>query len=260
MQMSLARDQASALAWEKSIGLTTCLGRVLVVSNDRHLRSTLAQFLERHRCQTVETAGEDLLRQLESGRYALVVVDFEALGAAGYAILGRIRLQSCVPLILIADAERADIDYVLGLELGADDVLMRPVRPNELLARARAILRRQEIGRNVAGSMAIRGFRFDGWEFEHRRRLLRDAEGAFLELTKREFTLLSAFLEAPRRALSRVHLMHATRTHEDIYDRSIDVQVLRLRRRLESRPTSQGWIQTVRGVGYRFDASVETLF
>ncbi len=87
--MTPARDQAGALAWEKSIGLTTCLGRVLIVSNDRELRTTIAQFLERHRCQIVETAGDDLLRQLQSGRYALVVVDFEALGAAGYAILGQ---------------------------------------------------------------------------------------------------------------------------------------------------------------------------
>ena len=258
--MTPASDMTGALAWEKSIGLTTCLGRVLIVSDDRELRTTIAQFLERHRCEIVETAADDLLRQLQKGRFALVLVDFEALGAAGYAILGRIRLQSCVPLILIADKKRADIDYVVGLELGADDVLVRPVRLNELLARARAILRRQEIGRNAVGSQAIRGFRFDGWEFNHKQRLLCDAEGAAVELTKREFSLLSAFLEAPRRPLSRVHLMHATRTHEDIYDRSIDVQVLRLRRRLEGRPTSQGWIQTVRGLGYRFEARVETLF
>lgn len=258
--MTQANETPGALVWEKSLGLTTCLGRVLVVSDDRELRTGIAHFLERHRCQIVETDGDELLQQLQKGRYALAVIDFTALGPAGYALLGRIRLQTCVPLILIADEKRADIDYVVGLELGADDVLVRPIRPNELLARARAILRRQEIGRNAVGSQVVRGFRFDGWELQHKRRLLSDAEGSTVELTKREFTLLSAFLEAPRRPLSRVHLMHATRTHEDIYDRSIDVQVLRLRRRLESRPSSQRWIRTVRGLGYRFEASVETLF
>ncbi len=258
--MTAIEAEAGALAWEKSLGLTTCLGRVLVVSDDRDLRGGIAAFLERHRCEIVETGGDDLLMQLRRGRYALVIVDFEALGPSGYAILGRIRMQSCVPLILIADERRADIDYVAGLELGADDVLVRPIRQNELLARARAILRRQEIGRNAVGSQVARGFRFDGWELHNKRRSLADATGSAIELTKREFILLAAFLEAPRRPLSRVHLMHATRTHEDIYDRSIDVQVLRLRRRLEGRPTSQSWIRTVRGVGYRFEASVETLF
>ncbi|EQB32152.1 response regulator transcription factor [Sphingobium ummariense] len=258
--MMQTHDLAGALAWEKSLGLTTCLGRVLIVSDDHDLRSGIARFLERHRCQIVETDGDDLLRQLQKGRFALAVVDFPALGPAGYALLSRIRLQTCVPLILISDQNRADIDYVVGLELGADDVLVRPVRPNELLARARAILRRQEIGRSAVGSQILRGFRFDGWELHSRQRSLSDAEGTSVELTKREFTLLSAFLEAPQRPLSRVHLMHATRTHEDIYDRSIDVQVLRLRRRLESRPTSRNWILTVRGIGYRFEARVETLF
>lgn len=255
-----APDASGGLAWEQSLGLTTSLGKVLVVSNNAALRTRLSSFLERHRGEIVPIEAHNLLRYLERGRYGLMIVDFDSLGPSGFAILGRIRMQTFVPLILLTDERRADIDYVVGLELGADDVLIHPFEPRELLARARAILRRQEIGRSIAGSPTVRGFRFDGWELHQKTRSLRDASGAVIELSKREFSLLTCFLEAPLRPLSRLHLMRATRMHEDIFDRSIDVQILRLRRKLEANPSARNWIKTVRGIGYCFEAQVETLF
>lgn len=260
MRADESPDRSGGLAWDQSLGLTTSLGRVLVVSNDVDLRKKLATFLQRHRGEIVEIESGSWLGYLERESYGLMVVDFDSLGPAGFAMLGRIRMLTFVPLILLTDKRRADIDYVVGLELGADDVLVHPFEPRTLLTRARAILRRQEIGRSLAGSPTVRGFRFDGWELHHKGRCLRDANGGIIDLSKREFSLLTCFLEAPQRPLSRLHLMRATRMHEDIFDRSIDVQILRLRRKLEANPSARNWIKTVRGIGYRFEARVETLF
>ena len=128
----------------------------------------------------------------------------------------------------------------------------------ELLARVRAVLRRQEIGRAARARDPERGgYRFNGWKLERRGRKLVDASNAPVPLSKGEYALLLAFLEAPERPLSREHLLQATRIHEDIFDRSIDVQVLRLRRKLENDPSAPRVIQTERGVGYVFTVPVE---
>jgi DNA-binding response OmpR family regulator len=151
-----------------------------------------------------------------------------------------------------------EIDRVVGLELGADDYVVKPFSPRELLARIRAVLRRQEMGRVARARDPERGgYRFGGWRLERRGRKLFDANETPIPLSKGEYALLLAFLEAPQRPLSREHLLQATRIHEDIFDRSIDVQVLRLRRRLEADPSAPRVILTERGVGYVFAMPVE---
>jgi DNA-binding response OmpR family regulator len=147
---------------------------------------------------------------------------------------------------------------IVGLELGADDYVVKPFSMRELLARVRAVLRRQEIGRVARAHDPERGgYRFEGWQLERRGRRLVDPGGVQVPLTRGEYTLLLAFLEAPQRALSREQLLLATRIHEDIFDRSIDVQVMRLRRKLEIDPTAPRVIRTEHGIGYVFALLVD---
>jgi len=153
---------------------------------------------------------------------------------------------------------------VVGLELGADDYVTKPFSLRELLARARAVLRRRAASAQVSepekGREPERGrCRFGGWQLDRRLRRLTDAESRPVSLTKGEYALLVAFLDAPQRPLTREHLLQATRVHEDVFDRSIDVQVLRLRRKLETDPSAPRVIQTERGIGYVFALPVETL-
>ena len=166
--------------------------------------------------------------------------------------------QSKSEIPVIITSHRADdVDPIVNLELGVDDYIVRP-SPRELLARTRAILRRGQVTR-VAESREGDGggYRFNGWQLERRRRRLVDPNEETVPLSKGEYALLLAFLEAPGRPLAREHLLRATRVHEDIFDRSIDVQVLRLRRKLEIDPNSARMIRTERGIGYVFALPVE---
>src|SRR5205823_5978196 len=145
----------------------------------------------------------------------------------GFDLLREVRSSSDVPVVVITGHRREDVDRVVGLELGADDYLTKPFNLRELLARVRAVLRRLDGARAAAAREPQRGsFRFYGWQLDRKNRRLTDPAGAPVALTKGEYALLVAFLEAPRRALSREHLLHATRVHEDVFDRSIDVQIL----------------------------------
>ncbi len=172
------------------------------------------------------------------------------------------RSNSDVAVIIVTGHRRDDIDRVVGLELGADDYLTKPFNLRELLARVRAVLRRFDGGRPAAARDRERDrsrFRFSGWQLDQRARRLTDPDGAPVTLTKGEYALLVAFLEAPQRPLSREHLLQATRVHEDVFDRSIDVQILRLRRKLERDPSAPSVIQTERGVGYVLAVPVERI-
>jgi len=171
--------------------------------------------------------------------------------------LRSIRSKSDIPVIMTSD--RSDeIDRIISLELGADDYIVRP-SPRELLARARAILRRREMARAArTRDPEGGGYRFNGWRLERRGRRLVDANGIPVSLSKGEYALLVAFLEESQRPLSREHLMQATRIHEDTFDRSIDMQVLRLRRKLEVDPSAPRVIRTERGIGYIFALPVQS--
>jgi two-component system, OmpR family, response regulator len=191
----------------------------------------------------------------------LVILDLRLGSEDGLDLLREVRLGSEVPVIIITGHRRDDIDRVVGLELGADDYLTKPFNLRELLARVRAVLRRFDVGRAAPPARdPERGrYRFSGWQLDRRNRQLTDPAGTQVALTKGEYAMLVAFLEAPQRPLSREQLLQATRIHENVFDRSIDVQILRLRRKLERDPSAPRVIRTERGVGYVFAVPVERI-
>lgn len=233
---------------------------VLVVTQDCELRERITVYLGEHRCRAIGASDMPPTARLQTDRFSLLVLDVQLEPLDGFDVLRRVRAQSDIPVIMITRKRRDDFDCVVGLELGADDVLGEPLNPRELLARARAILRRHGRVHQSPAESQRGGYRFMGWELRRRSRTLTDPTGRVVNLTKNEYALLNAFLETPGRPLSRVHLMRATRPHEDMYDRSIDVQVLRLRRKLQPEPCAQPLIRTQRGVGYVLDVPVEPLF
>ena len=198
---------------------------------------------------------------LAAGQPSLVLLDLRLDREDGLDLLRELRAYSDLPVIIMTGHRRDEIDRVVGLELGADDYITKPFGLRELLARIRAVLRRHQTGRGTAPALEAesRGYRFAGWMIDQRRRILTNPAGEPVPLTKGEFGLLLAFLEAPGRPLSREQLLQATRVHEDIFDRSIDVQVLRLRRKLEVDPSVPNAIRTERGIGYSFGLKVEPL-
>ncbi|MBV9246334.1 MAG: response regulator [Methylobacteriaceae bacterium] len=235
--------------------------RVLVVEDDPALQRMILDYFENNGIRTlVASAREEMARQLGTSDVNLVILDLRLGHEDGLDLLREIRSTSEVPVIIITGHRRDEIDRVVGLELGADDYLTKPFNLRELLARVRAVLRRFETGRAAPPrerEPEQGRLRFSGWQLDRRVRRLTDPGGAPVALTKGEYALLVAFLEAPQRPLSREHLLQATRVHEDVFDRSIDVQILRLRRKLEREPSAPRFIQTERGVGYVFAVAVE---
>ena len=232
---------------------------VLVVEDDPALQRMILNYLEENSIRTLAASVRwEMVRELKSAEVNLVILDLRLGQEDGLDLLREVRSHSDVPVIIITGHRRDDIDRVVGLELGADDYLTKPFNLRELLARVRAVLRRFEAGRAPPAREPERGrWRFSGWQLDRRTRRLTDPDGAPVALTKGEYALLIAFLDAPQRPLSREHLLQATRLHEDVFDRSIDVQILRLRRKLERNPSAPRFIQTERGVGYVFAVPVE---
>jgi two-component system OmpR family response regulator len=232
---------------------------VLVVEDDPALQRMILNYFEENNIHTLVAANrQEMVSQLGDAVVNLVILDLRLGQEDGLDLLREVRLNSDVPVIIITGHRRDDIDRVVGLELGADDYLTKPFNLRELLARVRAVLRRFEAGRTAPARDPERGrFRFSGWQLDRRNRQLTDPAGAPVALTKGEYAMLLAFLEAPQRPLSREQLLHATRVHGDVFDRSIDVQILRLRRKLERDPSAPRVIQTERGVGYVFAVAVE---
>jgi DNA-binding response OmpR family regulator len=232
-----------------------------VVEDDVTMRHLVMNYLEEHDIRAVAASRRDEVSALfMRGELDLVILDLRLGQEDGLDLLREIRSHSDVPIIITTGHRRDEIDRVVGLELGADDYITKPFGLRELLARIRAVLRRREIGNSAAARDAEKGrCRFGGWLLDRRSRRLTNSRGELVGLTKGEYSLLVAFLDAPQRPLSREHLLQATRIHEDVFDRSIDVQVLRLRRKLESDPSTPSIIQTERGVGYIFSLPVEVL-
>jgi two-component system, OmpR family, response regulator len=235
--------------------------RVLVVDDDPLAKRMLVNYLEQHDMRvTSASQRQDVLRQFAVGEPSLIILDVRLGREDGLDLLREIRSRSDVPVIITSGQRCEEIDRVVGLELGADDYVTKPFGPRELLARIRAVLRRQDAVRTAAQREARQGrCRFGGWQLDRRARRLTGPAGAPVALTKSEYALLLAFVDAPQRPLSREHLMQATRMHEDLFDRSIDVQILRLRRKLEADRSAPRIIQTERGVGYVFALPVESL-
>jgi two-component system, OmpR family, response regulator len=235
--------------------------RILLVDDDAAAQHMVASYLEEHNFLVATATGrQEIAQQFKVAEPSLVILDLRLGQEDGLDLLREIRADSDVPVIIITGHRRDEIDRVVGLELGADDYITKPFGLRELLARIRAVLRRRETAHAATQRDTGRGrLRFAGWELDRRLRRLTDPAGTIVALTKGEYALLLAFLEAPGRPLTREHLLQATRVHEDVFDRSIDVQVLRLRRKLESDPSAPQFILTERGIGYVFAMSVETV-
>ena len=221
-------------------------------------RMILNYFAENNIRTLVANNRQEMVDRLGNAEVNLLILDLRLGSEDGLDLLREVRVSSEVPVIIITGHRRDDIDRVVGLELGADDYLTKPFNLRELLARVRAVLRRFDVGRAAPVRDPERGrFRFSGWQLDRRIRQLTDPAGTPVALTKGEYAMLLAFLEAPQRPLSREQLLQATRVHEDVFDRSIDVQILRLRRKLERDPNAPRVIRTERGVGYVFAVAVE---
>ena len=235
------------------------MSHIVVADDDQAVRQMLADYLADQNIPARSASNRaELHRQLKDMQPSMILLDLELGQEDGLDVLREIRSRSDVPIIIMTGHRSDEIDRVVGLELGADDYIIKPFGLRELLARVRAVLRRQEMGRaaRTRGSEGG-GYRFAGWRLERRFRRLVDPNGANVRLSNAEYALLLAFLEAPQRPLTREQLLQATRVHDDIYDRAIDAQVLRLRRKLELDPRAPRIIQTERGVGYVFALAVE---
>ena len=237
------------------------LAHVLVVDDDPALRAMLGEYLGGHGLRVTTVAdGEAMRRALVREAVDLVVLDLRLPGEDGLALARGLRDEGTVPIVLLT-GRTEEADRVAGLELGADDYVTKPFSPRELVARIRAVLRRTRSAVQPPLEDGRRAFRFDGWELNLRTRRLLAPDGRKLELTNGEFSLLAAFCAAPQRVLSREQLLALSRLHAaEVYDRTIDVQILRLRRKLEADPAHPQFIVTERGAGYRFTPAVSSLY
>jgi DNA-binding response OmpR family regulator len=244
----------------RSVATDCRSGHILVVDDDPAIRHLISGYFEEHGVQTVTAIGRlAAARQLAGGDPRAIILELHLGQDNGLDLLREIRSSSDVPVIILTGRCRDEFDCVVALELGADDYLTKPFGVRELYARFRAVLRRRENGWSLGTRDVERGggYKFGGWRLHRRSRRLIDPQERPVALSKSEYALLLAFLDAPERPLSREYLLQATRIHEDIFDRSIDVQVLRLRRKLEADPKAPRVIRTERGVGYVFAIPVE---
>jgi len=234
---------------------------ILVVDDDVDLRQMIAEYLRDYELRVSGVPDGAAMREAMKREVVdLVLLDLKLPSEDGMTLARELRENSNVPIIILT-GRKDDVDRIMGLEFGADDYLTKPFNLRELLARIRTILRRaQSHAVSYVQGPALRALRFAGWELDLRSRRLLSAEGERVELTHAEFTLLTAFLGAPERILSREQLLELSRgSDENVFDRSIDVQILRLRRKIESDPSRPKLIRTERGAGYFFDAQVEPI-
>jgi two-component system, OmpR family, response regulator len=233
---------------------------ILAVDDDPTMRKLIADYLSSHGFRVSTAAGgEEMARVIAADLVDLVVLDLQLAEENGLQLVNELRTRSNLPVIVITGHWRDEVDRIVGLELGADDYLTKPFNLRELLARVRAVLRRAQAHR-AGPPLDSKGtsYRFAGWELSVRTRRLTSPAGTSVGLTIGEFSLLTAFLRTPQQVLSREQLLTATHLHdEEAFDRSIDVQILRLRRKLEIDPSAPELIKTERGLGYVFDAPVQ---
>jgi two-component system, OmpR family, response regulator len=232
--------------------------RIVVVVDDLAMRQMVVDYLDNNNMRVTSASGrQQILRHIAESEPNLVMLGLGFGQFDGLDLLREIRSRCDAPVIIIGGHRCNEIDRVVGLELGAADCVTKPFGLRELLARIRAVLRRQSERAAPQRQSGSGRYRFAGWELNPRTRRLIDPGAAPVRLTKGEYALLIAFLDAPQRPLSREYLLQATRMHEDVFDRSINVQVLRLRRKLEIDPSAPRIIRTERGVGYVFAVPVE---
>jgi two-component system OmpR family response regulator len=231
---------------------------LLVVDDHRDIREPLARYLGKHgfRVSTAENAAA-ARKILQAAAIDLLVLDIMMPGEDGLALCRELRARGDLPIVLLT-ALGEDTDRIVGLEMGADDYVAKPFNPRELVARIKAVLRRAQALPPRRGRPAAERFKFDRWILDVGRRELTREDGVVVPLSTGEFLLLTAFLEHPKMVLSRDQLLDLTRGREAApFDRAIDNQVLRLRRKIERDPKKPELIRTHWGGGYSFEAEVE---
>jgi two-component system OmpR family response regulator len=237
---------------------TESSAHLLVVDDDRQLRELLTRFLGKHGYRvTTARDGQEMWQALKDWRIDLIVLDLMLPGDDGLTLCRRLRADSRLPIIMLT-AMGEETDRILGIEMGADDYLPKPFNPRELLARIKAVLRRTQEAALQTGPRGDAPLRFAGWRLDPVHRKLESPDRVVVELSGGEFDLLLAFAEHPRRVLSRDQLLDLSRGRAAVpFDRSVDVQVGRLRRKIEADPKDPQLIKTVRGGGYLFTPAVE---
>ncbi len=243
----------------QSFGTMTASPSILVVEDDRETRALIARYLKTNAFQ-VATAddGREMERALAANRVDLIILDVMLPGEDGLSLCRRLRQASSLPIIMLT-ARGEDVDRILGLEMGADDYLPKPFNPRELLARIKAVLRRQALALTASAFAGAKALLFRGWRLDPTLRELRNPQGARVALTSAEFDLLQALCERPGRVLSRDSLLDLTQGRTaGSFERSIDVLISRIRRKIEADLQSPEIIKTVRSGGYLFTPEVTT--
>ncbi|MFG1375096.1 response regulator [Xanthobacter oligotrophicus] len=232
---------------------------ILVVDDHREIRELLAKYFAKNGLRvSVASGGAEMRQHLRTAAVDLVVLDIMMPGEDGLTLCRQLRQTSDVPVVLLT-AVTEDTDRIVGLELGADDYVTKPFNPRELLARVRAILRRARAGLKPAEDPETKSYRFDRWVLDVPRHALLDEAGNETALGTSEFRLLRAFVSRPGIVLTRDQLLDITAGRAaQVFDRSIDNLVSRLRRRIERDPQQPALIKTIWGDGYMFAGTVET--
>jgi len=234
---------------------------ILVVDDDPQIRSLLQDYLAEHGLRvSCAATGQEMSQILRDEAIDLVILDLRLADEDGMAIARSLRERLAIPVVMLTGV-RDEADRVMGLELGADDYVTKPFSPRELLARIRSVLRRTQNSVVAPATREVRAYRFGEFELNLRTRRLKRQDGRAVSLTNGELNLLAALLAAPGRVLTRDQLLEASRVHDnEVYDRAIDIQVLRLRRKIEADPAHPRYIITERGIGYIFRSAVEVVW
>ncbi|RYF48630.1 MAG: response regulator [Comamonadaceae bacterium] len=243
--------------------MPTAAPHILVVDDDPALRELLSEYLTQNDFRvTAVSGGADMHSVLAQEVVDLVLLDLRLNGEDGMQLARGLRDKGGLPVIIVS-GKQDEADRVMGLEIAADDYVTKPFSNREMLARIRSVLRRSQSRVEAVPAVRAterRAFRFEGWELNLLARRLTSPGGQRVELSNGEFNLLLALCEQPQRVLSRDQLLELSRLHgAEVYDRSIDVQILRLRRKIELDASAPTMIRTERGAGYVFDAVVQVL-
>src|SRR5262245_51375562 len=232
---------------------------ILVVDDDREIRRLLGEYLDKNGYRSTSVSdGKGMRRALEGSAPNLIVLDLMLPGEGGLALCRELRTRSQVPIVMLT-ALGDEPDRILGFECGADDYVVKPFNPRELLVRIRAVLRRAAHTPRDPDASDVRAYKFSGWRLDTTTRVLTRPDGTDTPLNGAEYRLLSILLSHPGRVLSRVQIMELARGRDlDPFDRSIDVRISRLRQRLGDDARSASIIKTVYGEGYVIGVSVET--
>ncbi|MBX7527968.1 response regulator [Qipengyuania vesicularis] len=229
--------------------------KLLLVDDERSLREPLAEYLSGQGFSVSQAESAARARsELETATPDLVLLDIMMPGEDGLSLCRHLVEARGLPVILLT-AKGEAMDRIVGLEIGADDYVTKPFEPRELVARIRSVLRRAERAPEAAGEDLL--YRFEGWTLDPLKRRLSDPDGTLVPISTAEFRMLRAFCDHPRRVLDRDQLLDMVQGREaHLFDRAVDNQVSRLRRKIEADSRNPHFIQTVRGGGYRFGADV----